>query len=326
MFDFHVSDLGTKRIPDSKYYWQNERAACCVLVPDSSRENVNEPVTLTFMQAAPDVTVFCTHLRNPDIAVVSTYASGDGDVFKKRITVDRVDGRCARPEGCGKIFNAILNLIDNNSWSFPRAQASTPYITKEQAELFENSFRTMVQAPDNGRCIYASVSKAGTMLAKRINIVPEIEFQVSHYDTETNTQDDSHLKVTRSVGSCLVGKTVIVIDDLISSGRTANAVVQHILDAGADRVYFFALYRTICSQEVDLCSDPRVVIQSSVPISNAYWMYGRGFDLSDDASRDLPDIYASTKHWEWEKDADVNELIDLFGGNYHVSDYPDKIW
>lgn len=321
MFDFYASDIGTSKLADVKYYWQNERAKCCILVPDSSRDLTKEFVPIHFLQASPFVTIFCTDTRNPDIATIETDA-GINDLYATHITVPRVDGKCVRTGNEGKILNAILDLIDNNSWSFPRARATKPYITKEQAKMMEIDFKTMIQAPADEGCVYASVAKAGTLLARRIGIEPSFECFANHYDMETNTQDDSLIHVHKYPEYDVAGKTVIVIDDLISSGRTANAVISDLLDAGAHRIYFFALYRTICSQEVELCSDPRVLIRSGYPLSNAYWTYGRGFDLTDDSSRKLPDIYGSTKHWEWEHDKDVDELITYFGGKHLLSDYP----
>lgn len=313
MFDFYVSDLGTKAIPNSKYYWQNEQANCCIVVPDCTRNPSQKTVSVHFIQLRPEVTVFCTDMRNPDIARVVSDA-GVKDVFVKTIEYNRVDGVCQRRGDEGKILNAILDLIDANSWSFPRARASKPYITKVQAELMEKEFQSMVQAVADPSAIFVSVSKAGTMLAKRIGIKPVFECQVNHYDMETNTQDDTLISVIRCPEFDVSGQTVVVIDDLISSGRTANAVITNLLDSGAERVFFFALYRTICSQEVELLKDPRALIRSAYPLSNAYWTYGRGFDLTDDTSRETPDIYGSTKHWEWEHPSDVEELIHYFGG------------
>lgn len=313
MFDFYVSDIGTDAIKDCKYYWQNEKSRCCILVPDYTRDRSRNVIPVHFMQLMPEVTAFCNDVRNPDIAKIVTDA-GVGDIILKTVEYDRVEGVCQRKGDEGRILNAVLDLIDANSWSFPRARASKPYITKVQAQLMEDEFKCMVQAPADTNTIFVSVSKAGTMLAKRLGIEPAFECYVSHYDMETNTQDDSLIKVQRCPEYDISGKAVIVIEDLISSGRTANAVISELLNAGAARIYFFALYRTICSKEVELNSDSRVLIRSAYPLSNAYWTYGRGFDLTDEHSRLLPDIYASTKHWDWEHPNDVDELISYFGG------------
>lgn len=320
MFDFHVSDLGTMQLPGTKYYWQNERAKCCVLVPDSSRDNPNSPVQVHFMQAEPSVKIFCTDTRNPDSAeIIAT----PGSVVVNTITVARRNGICTRPEKCGRILEAILTLIDQNSWSFPRAKATAPYIGAGQAALLEENFAIMAKSVDRGGSVYLTVDKAGTMLAERINLPQHGRIKASHYVTETNTQDESILsiQIETNNGLDIAGKEVIVIDDLISSGRTANAIIEALLQKDVLSVSFFALYRTICSREVTLIDKPNVLIQSYVPLSNAYWTYGRGFDLSDDESRNSSDIYASTKHWDWETPEDVNELIDEFGCTFHLGDY-----
>lgn len=311
MYDFHVSDLGTQTIPNSKYYWQNERAKCCVIVPDDVNSDENKSALVYFVQAAPDVEVVCTNMQNPDLAFVS---ATPGVVTISAKEFKRKYGMCERPAECPKILDYILTLIDSNSWSFPRAQADKVYISEAQAVLLEQNFKRMVMAPNDGTCVVATVAVAGSLLADRMGIDSEVVYGVSHYDMTTNTQDDARVKVAQDRDIDLCGKKVIVIDDLISSGRTANAVIERILASGAEHVYYFALYRTICSREVTLIDDPRVTIQSYIPLSNAYWTYGRGFDLTDDASRNTPDIFAATKHWDWETADDVAELIKFFNG------------
>lgn len=311
MYDFHVSDLGTQSIPNSKYYWQNEQAKCCVIVPDDVNSDENKPALVYFVQAAPNVEVICTNMQNPDVALVS---ATPGVVSITAKVFERKYGICERPAECPKILDYILTLIDSNSWSFPRAQADTVYISEAQAVLLEQNFKNMVMAPNDGTCVFASVAVAGSMLANRMGIESNVVYAVSHYDMATNTQDDARVEVAQDRDIDLNGKKVIVIDDLISSGRTANAVIERVLASGAEHVYYFALYRTICSREVELISDPRVTIQSYVPLSNAYWTYGRGFDLTEESTRDLPAIYAATKHWHWETESDVAELIEFFGG------------
>lgn len=316
MYDFHVSDLATQTIPNSKYYWHNEKTKSCILLTDSSRENPDNPVAIHFMQLAPEVRVLCDNTSNPDVASVEATPGMIKTAIK---TIPRVRGKCVRPENAGKIMNAIFDLIDANSWSFPRATSNVPYMIKEQAILLEQNFKSMVESCDSGDCIFAAVSKAGTLLAERIGIKPEIIFQVSHYDMKTNTQDDELINV--QVNGDVLHKSLIIIDDLISSGRTCKAVIDFALSHGAAKVIYLALYRTICSREVDLPTAENVLIQSYAPLSNAYWTYGRGFDLTDDESRSLPDIYAATKHWDWETSEDIDAVIDFFGGAYHVQDY-----
>lgn len=311
MYDFHVSDLGTQTIPNSKYYWQNEQAKCCVIVPDDVNGDENKPALVYFVQAAPNVEILCTDMQNPDAArVVPNFSN----VVITARAFERSAGVCERPKDCPKILDHVLSLIDHGSWSFPRAKSDEVYIPEAQAILLEQNFKNMVMAPNDGTCVLATVAVAGSMLASRMGLESDVVYAVSHYDMATNTQDDSLVWVLPDRGIDLRGKQIIVIDDLISSGRTANAVIKHVLNAGADHVYYFALYRTICSREVTLIEDPRVTIQTYVPLSNAYWTYGRGFDLTDDASRDTPGIFVATKHWDWESQEDVAELIDFFGG------------
>lgn len=317
MYDFHASDLGTSVLLNSKYYWQNEEAECCIIVPDDVNDDITNPALLYFVQVSPGANIICTDNSNPDAALIKA-SSGKFTITAKMFP--RPLGICLRPENCPQILEGVLSLIDNNSWSFPRAKSEKPYISKMQAILLESNFKTMVTAPDDGTCVYTSVSKAGSMLAERLKLDTEV-FSVNHYDMVSNTQDDDRIEVEYLGDTNLSGRKVIIIDDLLSSGRTANAVIGKALELGATQVCFFALYRTIASQEVDLITSDKVMIQTYLPISNAYWTYGRGFDLTDEESRLLPDVYAATKHWVWEKDSDVDALIKFFSGRYTLEDY-----
>lgn len=313
MSDFHVSDYGTQTIPNSKYYWQNEKSKCCVVVPDDVNKNPVKPALVYFVQAAPDVIIQGADGTSGCTAVTAT----PGVVIVKSEVFERLNGACVRPENCPKILDNILTLIDKESWSFPRSKASKPYITDPQATLFESSFMNMVQAvrdAENGNCLVASIAVAGSMLCDRLGIKPDAVFEVSHYDMSTNTQDDDRIAVVQDRDLDMNGRNVIIIDDLISSGRTANAVIEKVLQAGASKIAFLALYRTLCSCEVELNNDPKVMIQWCHPLSNAYWTYGRGFDLTDDESRNSKDIYAATKHWDWETEKDVADLVTFFEG------------
>lgn len=307
MYDFHASDIGTTLIPESKYYWQNHDKECCIVVPDTAMHQTDTPVEIHFVMKPGDGSIRCFGFEEPTTACVL----GEQDTIHKSFVVDRLpDGRCIRPENPGRILNAIFDLIDNKSWSFPRAKAVEPYITAQQAELLETGFKTLVETKSRPGSIIATVTKAGAMLCERIGIKPDIILEVSHYDTETNTQIDDLITVRTDSQLDIQGRDVVVIDDLISSGRTARAVSDWLRGQGCKRVQVFALYCTVCSKEVGILRN--VDVYAFFPLSNAYWTYGRGFDLTDDESRNTQDIYASTKHWDWENEDDVQYLIDYF--------------
>lgn len=318
MFDFHPSDLATTEHPNSKYYWQSERAKCCITVPDTAFWD-NGDFSIRFSQYAPDNRIICTDLFNP---TRETIAPTTSDFIHVNMPIRRENGKVVRPDNAGRILNAVFDLIDAHSWSFPRSRPDKPYILEQAAILLEDDFKTMIKSVDDGNCIYTSVGTAGTLLAERIGINIAGEFVVKHYHTDSNTQDDTSLDsfVSPDLSYC-EGRKIVVIDDLISSGRTASEIIKTLQKGDFSKIYFFALYRTICSQEVPLDFGDGVVIQSHIPISNAYWTYGRGFDLTDESSRSLKDIYACTKHWDWETTEDIEHLMRVFGSRYRFEDY-----
>jgi len=318
MFDFHPSDLATTEHPNSKYYWQSERAKCCITVPDTAFWD-SDDFSIRFSQYAPDNRIICTDLFNP---TRETIAPTTSDFIHVDMPIRRENGKVVRLDNAGKILNAVFDLIDAHSWSFPRSRPDKPYILEPAAILLEDDFKTMIKSVDDGNCIYISVGTAGTLLAKRIGIDVAGEFVVKHYHTDSNTQDDTSLDsfVSPDLSYC-EGRKIVVIDDLISSGRTASEIIKTLQKGDFSQIYFFSLYRTICSQEVPLDFGDGVVIQSHIPISNAYWTYGRGFDLTDEDSRSLKDIYACTKHWDWETPKDIEHLMRVFGSRYRFEDY-----
>lgn len=321
MFDFYASDIGTRNIVHrSKHYWQNEKANCCVVVPDACTTDDavahDRSVLLVFVQIKPGEEVQCINIHDPEKAEFSV----DNLLIECR-SFRRQNGKIIRPDDCGKILTAIFDLIDNRSWSFPRnVGIPTPYISAEQASLLERDFIKQIYdtVPSTGACLaidrIITIDCAGTMLAERMGITPDYTLQVSHYDMKTNTQIDDRIDINSHDDIDVAGKNVLVIDDLISSGRTAQAVISYLLAKSAKRIHFYALYRTVASQEVCLENNDQVEIHSHTPISNAYWTYGRGFDLGDDFTRQSPAIFGATKHWSWETNQDVENLIRFFDG------------
>lgn len=317
MFDFYASDLGTQLIVNSKHYWQNEKANCCIIVPDSVTEPnavaLNKNVLLVFIQIEPGKSVQCTSLHNPELSRFTT----DSDIVFECVSFKRENGKVVRPENCGGILDAIFDLIDARSWSFPRTIGTCEeYIPSRIAELLELDFKRQIFNEVPRDSVFTAISRAGTLLAERMGIHLDFELQASHYDMKTNTQIDNQINITSNcnLSSRIFGKPVVVIDDLISSGRTARAVRHYLAAKGPNHIFFYALYKTVASQEVCINDSGIMSVHSHTPISNAYWTYGRGFDLTDASTRDYPSIYAATKHWHWERDQDVDELIEFFDG------------
>jgi hypoxanthine phosphoribosyltransferase len=72
------------------------------------------------------------------------------------------------------------------------------------------------------------------------DLAPEIEFiHLSSYGT--GTQSSGKVNIVRDVESDVLGRDVLLIDDILESGRTLAFARQHLVERGARRVDIIAL-------------------------------------------------------------------------------------
>lgn len=323
----HVSDLLVQEIMGSKFYWQNLPMKAAIGVIDEEVFNDNSSVAIYFYQAEPYAKFFLTNELDLENTLVSSSQETIGyRVFRTSKSFQRRNGKIVRPDTDNKILNRIFDLIDEKSWSFPRAATDRTYLPGKLCAARENYMSRYVQhlLEKKPYCIL-TVDKAGTLLAQRMGVHSDGHTIISHYN-ENNTQDDSLTSNIRiGTDDSIVGADVLVIDDLISSGRTAKTVSEFLINRGAASVTWIALYRTVSSNEVSLVSDGKIRYKSFFPLSNAFWVWGRGFDLTTEESRQTSDIYASQKHWDDETLEDIFEVIQFFGGSTAMGTYIDAL-
>ena len=172
-----------------------------------------------------------------------------------------------------------------------------PYITAGEAEILEQKFFDQLVAPYiHSHAVYA-IDRSGVLLAKRLGVNLEGIIHVKHYASSTY-QDDESISVDEILIDD-IDKPVLIIDDMVSSGHTAAAVIDAMREAGIDAVRFVTLFDIVASRENH---DVTSMVESIKPISNHYWMYGRGMDLLDEKSRQSGDIYGSCKSFATDTD------------------------
>lgn len=195
----------------------------------------------------------------------------------------------------------------------PRRKHATPYITKEEATELEQHFFDMFIAPYQcSHTIYA-VHKSGTLLLERLGVTPFSNIFVNHYASNTFQDDDKvevdTLDVEDSDKPVMV---VLVVDDMVSSGHTAAAIIKAFNDIGITRVRYVTLLDIVASRE-DHSVD--ATVESLKSVSNHYWMFGRGMDLVNESSRSTQHIYGADKSFDTELPTDIAELKQLFAEN-----------
>lgn len=338
MYDFHISDLAMFSFSGSKFYWQNFLTNSCIFIRDNDSMNPSSDgeITIYFMQGAPGskvIPIYKLDRSKEDYTSVDILGFNCPDIYQSHIKVVRKANSIQLDDFSeslvnNSIFTGIVELLNKRSWEFPRRYARFPYLTSVECQMNETVMREAIEIENDRHDVFLGIDRAGVLLAERMGLPLDGIIKIKHYDMSKNAQVDSlvdNIEIEFLNGcsyDTLENKMVVIIDDLISSGRTAVAVVDY-LRAKYQPYYmtFYSLYRTNSSQEVPIEEGVDICYRWFFPLSNAYWVYGRGFDLYDEESRTLPDIYGSLKCWDNETKEDIKEILEFFDSPFSYDDY-----
>jgi len=191
----------------------------------------------------------------------------------------------------------------------PRRKNETPYIDRAIAEGIEKRFYETMICPYESSHVILGVDRSGVELANRLGVHLDGRISVNHYYPNTY-QDDSDVEAEIIGGSIDTSRPVLIIDDMLSSGRTAQAILSLFEDEYPEvRVRFVALYDIVASREVP---EVEASVETYQKVSNHYWTYGRGADLITPESRLYPDVMGADKAFGWETEDDINDLLNFF--------------
>ena len=104
--------------------------------------------------------------------------------------------------------------------------------------------------------------------------------QISNY---VGTDDTQELKLKKDVDTNVEGKDVLLVEDIIDSGRTLNYLKQHLLEKGASEVKIAVLMDKKDKRQFDVNVD-----YAGFVIPDKF-VLGYGFDM-DEKYRNLPYI------------------------------------
>jgi len=104
--------------------------------------------------------------------------------------------------------------------------------------------------------------------------------QISNYG---GTEDTQELKLKKDVDTNVEGKDVLLVEDIIDSGRTLNYLKQHLLEKGASDVKIAVLMDKKDKRQFDVNVD-----YAGFVIPDKF-VLGYGFDM-DEKYRNLPYI------------------------------------
>lgn len=287
---FDISDYAAQRNPGWRVRWGAENSNAVLLV------DMSTPKESSWWKL-----VWCD--QDPEIALTP----GGEFLPKPEVKIHEYNWLITDPRD--KTLPRILSQSLKDHFSnvpAPRHRNSEPYIRRDTAIDLESQFFEKFVAPYLDSHTVYSVYKSGSKLCQRLGISPYADLFVSHYDEDT-FQNDAKIRV----GEFPIedrDKPVLIIDDMVSSGHTAAAILKEFEKAGLQKVRYAALFNVVASRENhDIDSS----IETLKNISNFYWMYGRGMDLKDEESRRTLHIYGADKSYE-ESEDEVRDMIESF--------------
>lgn len=157
-------------------------------------------------------------------------------------------------------------------------------VDKRIRELGEQLSRDYAGKSIHLICILKGASFFMCELAKRITVPVSIDFMsLSSYGSDTESSGE--VKIKKDIEESLEGRNVLVVEDIVDTGRTLKYLVELLKDRGAADVKLCALLDKPERRVVDIEAD---YIGFSIPDE---FVVGYGLDY-DQRYRNLPYIGA----------------------------------
>jgi hypoxanthine phosphoribosyltransferase len=156
-------------------------------------------------------------------------------------------------------------------------------IAQRIRELAENIDRFYAGKPLVMVCVLKGAFMFFSDLVKQVTLRPEIDFvRVASYGGSTVSSGSLHL--TKDVEISLTDKHVLLVEDVVDSGRTADFLFRLMSARGAKSLRLAALIDKIERREVDVAVD-----FLGFPLASGF-IVGYGLDYAEQF-RGLPAIY-----------------------------------
>jgi len=172
--------------------------------------------------------------------------------------------------------------------SHPKPMISSARISRRVHQLGRHI--SQVYADIDTPLVMVVILKGATVFAadllRSLSIPAELEFvRASSYPTGTSS--NGRLKLAHMVEGTLVGRHVLLVEDIIDSGVTVNAVARRIRRLGAASVRLAALLDRPARRQVE------VTIDFTGFVIPDRFVIGYGLDYAG-LYRELPHIYSLT--------------------------------
>lgn len=297
---FHLTDLMPTLLPDFKICWY-QLGEDCVLCYKQISESVIRFTLVSCdsnlsIEIDPDNGIFITR---PEEAI--HFASKDFD-FSQMTSDDYV----LLPD----ILGECITLLRRGSRSLNRVKIKHPLVDIRVVDDWEQSFYEFYVEPYIQTHTTYAIAQSGMELCERLG-VKAIPIYANHYDSD-NVANDALLKDTPEFR---LPKSkdipVLIVDDLINTGKTAQFVIKLFNEEGFNKIRFVSLYNILANNQI-----PEILnyTESYKFLSNACWYFGRGMDLFSQSSRGGSFIWgADLRRPDFDKKGNINELRNFFG-------------
>lgn len=159
-------------------------------------------------------------------------------------------------------------------------------ISKEEIEKRIGELAEEISRDYEGKSIeFICVLKGAVIFAVELamKVKPNVRFEFMEISSYEGTESTGKIKVTKDLTSNIEGKDVIIVEDIIDTGRTLKFLKQYLLEKNPNSLKICTLVDKPSRRIVDVDVD-----YVGFEIENKY-IVGHGFDMDQDY-RNLPYI------------------------------------
>lgn len=95
-------------------------------------------------------------------------------------------------------------------------------------------------------------------------------------------KEQSELRITKTVDSCIFNKTVYLIDDILDSGVTINKLTEHLQALNPKKIIPVTLFKRENAIATGIYG---------IEVPEGLWIHGYGLNDSNNLKRNLLDVY-----------------------------------
>lgn len=298
METMHLTDLVPSLLPDFQTCWSQdgENSVLCY------KQHTSTDIEFKFVTGDENTVV--------DVDTES------GVFFSNPDSNIRLDSRCLdlstmsteEYDNLPNILKSCIIRIKDSSIPKSRTVLKKCLVSSTVAHEWEQKFYDYYIAPHLSTHKVYAIAHSGTMLCSRLG-VKAMPIYANHYNSDNMPDDDSLLDIPEFPlpnPDC----PILIIDDLICTGKTAQAVIQKFMEQGFNKIRFVTLYNVMGDTQI-----PEIFnyIEAYKVVSNAYWYFGRGMDLcSYDSRTNQAILGADLRCPDFDKKEHIDELRHFF--------------